>query len=298
MRRVKMIIYFLMFLLGTTGCAAAAIEESAIQEAEVSLPAETAVLSNPEPTAIAPEPTNTPLPPVAPVAEGDPCSIAGQQQQIDAAFATYQAARAVDRDAVSELGDWVDAIAAEIAVDCSPFPIETTDRAELADLLDKLMAGGYVVYVRHTNTDRSRGDEDVSFGMCDKQRVLSDQGRDEALFIRNAYQQLDLPVSLLISTQYCRTLETAVLAFGVPRVILRTDLYATLTNWLATEPEAGTNIFIVAHIGTIRDLVGLDDTFEEGDSLIYQPTGDGGFEFVGRIGLYDWPVLAELNEDR
>ena len=106
---------------------------------------------------------------------------------------------------------------------------------------------------------------------------------------------LDLPISRLISTQYCRTLETAVLAFGVPELILRTDLSNSLTDYLAAEPEAGTNVMIVAHIGTIRNAIGLDDTFEEGDSLVYRPDGNGGFDYIGRIGLYDWPILAQLN---
>jgi hypothetical protein len=258
-----------------------------------------------EPTnsTILPEPTNTPLPLIESAVEGDLCSVAGQQQQIDDAFAAYQARRTADVDVVTEnvvteLVDWVSDVSAQIATVCSQSLVDLTDPDELADLLDKLQSGGYVVYVRHTNTDRSRGDNDVSLGMCDQQRVLSEQGRNEALLIRNAYEQLDLPVSLLISTQYCRTLETAVLAFGVPRIILRTDLHATLTDWLATEPESGTNTFIVAHIGTIRDRVGLDDTFEEGDSLIYRPTDGGGFEYVGRIGLYDWSVLAALNKNR
>jgi len=298
MKRIKTSLLFIFIIgIGIVGCLA--VPEDVAEQGEI-IPAiaPSELEGTVGETAVSPEPTNTPLPVVEAVADGDPCSSVGQQQKIDAAFGNYQAARTADGDAVGELGDWIDELAVEIVVECNPFPVDTTDRAELADLLDELMAGGYVVYVRHTNTDRSRGDEDVSLGMCDRQRVLSKQGRDEALFIRNAYQRLDLPVSLLISTQYCRTLETAVLAFGVPRVILRTDLHATLPDWLATEPETGTNIFIVAHIGTIRDRVGLDDTFEEGDSLIYRPTGDGEFEFVGRIGLYDWPLLAEIKEGR
>ena len=154
-----------------------------------------------------------------------------------------------------------------------------------------------MIYVRHTHTDRSRGDDDVSFGMCDQQRVLSERGRDEARMIRQAYDQLNLPIGKLISTQYCRTLETAVLAFDVPLVTSRTDLSETLTDRLATEPDPGTNTMIVAHIGTIRNAIGLDDTFEEGDSLVYRPTGNGNFEYVGRIGLYDWPVMAQLSQN-
>ena len=115
--------------------------------------------------------------------------------------------------------------------------------------------------------------------------------------IRQAYDQLDLPISKLTSTQYCRTVETAVLAFDVPLVTSRNDLTDSLTERLGTEPEPGTNAMIVAHIGTIRGQIGLDDTFEEGDSLVYRPTGDGDFEYVGRIGLYDWPMLAQINNE-
>lgn len=172
--------------------------------------------------------------------------------------------------------------------------IQLSDRAVLADLLNNLQGGGYVLYVRHTHTDRSRGDEDVSLGQCDQQRILSERGRDEALMMREAYQQLNLPVDMVLSTQYCRTLETAVLAFGVPQFTSRAELTDSLTARLATVPPAGTNTIIVAHIGTIRNAIGLDDTFEEGDTLIYRPTGDGTFVFAGRIGLNDWPVLAEI----
>ena len=171
----------------------------------------------------------------------------------------------------------------------------TTDRDTLADLLSKLQGGGYVLYVRHTHTDRTRGDTDVSLGQCDQQRILSERGRNEALDIREAYQQIALPVDEIISTQYCRTLETAVLAFGVPKVISRRDLTATLLDVLATEPDAGNNTIVVAHIGTLRQTVGLDDVFDEGDTLIFRPNGDT-FDFTGRIGLHDWPVLADLSK--
>ena len=171
----------------------------------------------------------------------------------------------------------------------------TTDRETLADLLSKLQGGGYVLYVRHTHTDRSRGDTDVSLGQCDQQRILSERGREEALDIREAYKQIGLPVDEIISTQYCRTLETAVLAFGVPKVISRRDLTAILPEVLATEPAAGSNTIVVAHIGTLRDRVGLDDVFDEGDTLIFRPNGNA-FDFAGRIGLHDWPVLADLSK--
>lgn len=164
-------------------------------------------------------------------------------------------------------------------------------------VLDLLREGGYVVYVRHTHTDRSRGDTDLS--SCDTQRILSERGRDEARDIGAAYATLDLPVSRLISTEYCRTLETARLAFGEPEVITRTDLTDTLNAVLATQPEPETNTFIVAHIGTLNAstiTVGPDgdSLFEEGDSLIIRPLDDGTYEFVARIPLAYWGLMADI----
>ena len=280
-QRLKIGAYALLFMILLLGCGAA--------------PSEGASLVNEQPNAtIPPEPSNTPPPPTIPPVEGDPCSVAGQQQQIDAAYASYQANRTTEAPALPTLNEWVSITTAEIVATCANAVSPLSEPNHVADMLAKLQAGGYVIYVRHTHTDRSRGDTNVSFGECEQQRILSEQGREEALMIRNAYQQLDLPVSFLLSTQYCRTIETAVLAFGVPKVISRADLTATLPDWLATEPAPGTNSIIVAHIGTVRDRVGLDDTFEEGDSFVYRPTGSGEFEFFGRIGLYDWAQMAAL----
>ena len=243
---------------------------------------------------VEPEPTNTLLPPTPQIPIGERCSPEGKWSYIDDAYLEFSTSRSNDGDVIAGLTDWTTDMAAELTVACGPAAVETTDQDQLANLLGKLKSGGFVIYVRHTHTDRSRGDTDVSLGQCDQQRILSDRGRDEALFIRNAYQKLDLPVSRLVSTQYCRTLETAILAFGVPEVVLRSDLSDTLVDYLATAPEPGTNTIIVAHIGTIRNAIGLDDTFEEGDSLVYRPDGSGGFDYIGRIGLYDWPLLAKI----
>ncbi len=244
-----------------------------------------------ENTPIAPEPTNTPMA-VSTLAPN--CNRPGQHVLIDEAFERYQAERTNSADPVAQLRGWTGGVSAEIAANCRSDIFTTGARDELRNMLSELQNGGYIVYVRHTHTDRTRRDTDTSLGQCDQQRILSDQGREEALMIRYAYQRLNLPVSSLVSTQYCRTLETAVLAFGVPEVIQRRDLHATLTDRLAEQPAAGTNTLIVAHIGTLRDGVGLPDTFDEGDSLIYRPTGDGEFVYFGRIGLYDWPILAGL----
>src|SRR5688572_1490995 len=119
------------------------------------------------------------------------------------------------------------------------------------ELLSELRKGGYVIYFRHTSTDfsrddaRSRSDDD-----CENQRPLTDAGRAEARRIGAAFKELRIPVGSVLASARCRTMETAVLAFGRAekspdaRGGLAQDpnpqRYAGLHRLLSTPPQAGT----------------------------------------------------------
>lgn len=230
--------------------------------------------------------------------DSDTCDLDSVANQVEAAHDTY--ARDVRGDTTIEASlDSLDALydaLDNIYTACD----ETRYQAYLEEgttLLEELRAGGYIIYVRHTETDRTQSDTD--FSSCDTQRNLNEQGRMDAVAIGEAWAITDVPVSLLISTQLCRTRETAELAFGEPDMIVnRGDFEATdLAIMLTTIPEAGTNTIIVGHIGSIQRVTGIripqDSLFNEGDALIYRPTGDD-YELVGRIGLRNWFDLARI----
>jgi phosphohistidine phosphatase SixA len=232
--------------------------------------------------------------------ENGPCAVATIHAGIDAAIAQYELRRGADGsgEAAINSAELLQLAIDRVIEDCEA-QLEA-ERLELAkELLVDLRAGGYVLYVRHTHTDRSRGDTDLS--SCDTQRILSERGRDEARMIAGYWEGLEIPVSRLVSTEYCRTRETAELAFGDPEIIERSRLRATLENELATEPAPGTNTMIVAHIGTLEGatglVVGVDVTFNEGDTLVFEPLGDGQYAVYGYIGLDDWELLARAAEE-
>ncbi|MGB1288398.1 MAG: hypothetical protein ACPG7F_17825 [Aggregatilineales bacterium] len=169
------------------------------------------------------------------------------------------------------------------------------------ETLNWLQSGGYVLYTRHTHTDRSRGD--TSPEQCATQRILSDRGREEAAMIAPYFAMLDIPIDSIISTEYCRVRETAQLAFGdIDSTIPRADMAGRLPGLLSTAPPDGTNTLIVAHIGELSRVTPYNlggttigaDGFEEGDTLIFQPLDDGDYELVGRVDLEDWRSLALL----
>src|SRR5262245_60622721 len=82
-------------------------------------------------------------------------------------------------------------------------------------LLAELRKGGYVIYFRHTSTDFSRDDRlSKADDDCDHQRPLTDKGRAEAREIGAAFRDLKIPVERVLASPRCRTMETAMIAFG------------------------------------------------------------------------------------
>jgi len=84
-----------------------------------------------------------------------------------------------------------------------------------AQLLGRLREGGYVLYLRHTSTDFSQNDSRMtSFEDCTTQRNLTDKGRAEARALGEHVKRLKIPIGEVLASPFCRTMETARLAFG------------------------------------------------------------------------------------
>ena len=83
-----------------------------------------------------------------------------------------------------------------------------------AELVDALRDGGHVLYLRHAETPEDGTDQPGSIGDCSRQRLLTDAGRADARAIGEAVRALGVPVGAVLASPYCRTVETAELAFG------------------------------------------------------------------------------------
>ena len=105
----------------------------------------------------------------------------------------------------------VAALVAALAAD----PRRGRDRRAEPGSRPQLRAGGLVLVLRHAATDFSKPDQDpVVVGDCSTQRNLSAQGRADARAIGRGVRRLGLPSGRCCRAPYCRTLETARLAFG------------------------------------------------------------------------------------
>src|SRR5206468_1235478 len=78
-----------------------------------------------------------------------------------------------------------------------------------------LRDGGHVILLRHAATDRTFGDPPgFRLDDCSTQRNLIDEGRAQAKRLGAALRARAVPVGRVLSSQWCRCLETARLAFG------------------------------------------------------------------------------------
>jgi hypothetical protein len=168
-------------------------------------------------------------------------------------------------------------------------------------LVAELRKGGYVLYIRHTSTDFSRNDANMaSFEDCANQRPLTDKGRDEARAIAAHLKRLGIPIGRVYASPFCRTVETAMLAFGKaektqearggPVQANDPRRYDALKKLLAKTPAKGLNNVISSHGNPYFAVFG-PPYLAEGEISVVRPGRNAKFESIARIKLSDWETL-------
>jgi broad specificity phosphatase PhoE len=164
--------------------------------------------------------------------------------------------------------------------------------ADAEQLWRLLAGGGQVVLVRHAVTTPGLGDPPgMRLEDCATQRNLTDEGRAEARRLGAAFRARGIPVLRLLSSPWCRCLETARLAFGSPEVWTPLgNLFGRPENReeqvrrmreLVGERVGGGNLVLVSHGSTISALTGVNPGTAE--MVILTPRGAGSFTVVGTL---------------
>lgn len=197
-----------------------------------------------------------------------------------------------------------------LALSLSPAPLRAADATDKSNsppnvlsgraLVQALRGGGYVLYFRHGSTDLSTRDSDrTNLANCATQRSLSDEGRKQMADIGRSIKALGIRISVVRTSPYCRSIETARLAFG--SATLEPDLTNTviadeataarqaraLRALLALAPEAGSNAALSGHTGNLQEASGIWPS-PEGVAIVFKPDIQGGFQFVARVLPTDW----------
>jgi hypothetical protein len=171
-----------------------------------------------------------------------------------------------------------------------------------ATLVERLRAGGYVLYMRHASTDFSQDDRAMKgFDDCANQRNLTDRGREEARAVGEHFKRLRIPIGEVLASPFCRTMETARLALGRAEAThevrggpSRTEdprRYDGLRRLLSARPAPGTNRFISSHGNPFHAVAG-PPYLSEGEIAVVEPLGEMKFAVVSRVRLEDWASLV------
>jgi len=174
-------------------------------------------------------------------------------------------------------------------------PRAATAQPQQGMTADMLLEGGYVIFFRHALADVGSDAAMVNVEDCNTQRNMSEAGLRDARAIGQAFQTLGIPVGDVLSSEFCRALETARVAFGRAQLELalnfccadsrpmsQEERFAWLDRALATHPAEGANTILIGHgVGIMADLA-------QGEAAIYQPDGNGRFVRLARVLPAEW----------
>jgi phosphohistidine phosphatase SixA len=160
-------------------------------------------------------------------------------------------------------------------------------------LFAALKQGGYVIYLRHATSDAAQNDADpIKRDDCQTQRNLSEEGRVQAKAIGKAMSALGIAADKVLSSPYCRTIDTGKLAFGAAQAAdalyyseglspeAAAQALAELKRMLGAAPAAGKNTVLVGHTSNLKAAAGVWPR-SEGAAVVLQPKADGSFGVVG-----------------
>ena len=180
------------------------------------------------------------------------------------------------------------------------------DKLSGAQLLATLKAGGNVIFIRHAASEKDFADQvSAVMGDCSTQRTLSEAGWQQARAIGQAFDQLQIPVGEVYSSEYCRAWQTADLAFGhyqkTPDLNFEpaedysdeqiAAMRARMTPRLAAQPSDGVNTVLVGHDDPFEAATGI---YPEpmGVAFVVRPDGAGGFTIMADVAAEEWADLA------
>ena len=163
--------------------------------------------------------------------------------------------------------------------------------ADERDAWAALVNGNHVALVRHGSAPPGYGDPPgFKIDDCATQRNMDERGRVQARAVGEAFRQHGVPVDKILSSPWCRCLETArLMALGPVESVMavasseRSPERLVVLKQMVAEWRGPGTLVLVTHAFTVRALVGIMP--EQAETVVVRPKpGDQvGIDLVGRI---------------
>jgi len=159
-----------------------------------------------------------------------------------------------------------------------------------------LKQGGKVILLRHTHVDVQEGIGRLAPGNCAEEVNLSTSGVEQAKRIGEAFRAHGIAVGEVLTSPYCRCIDTGKLAFGRATAVrylmppgVVSDSQAKLNNESVLEEilkhHDSSNLVMITHDLNISNIV-LEPTIKMGEFFVLQPNG-ADFNVIGNIRMGD-----------
>ncbi len=159
-----------------------------------------------------------------------------------------------------------------------------------------------VIFLRHARTEPDQKDTDPSdVQECSRQRNLSAAGQEQAVAIGEEFRRRGIKVGEVVASPFCRTRDTAELAFGkvrwefglldigaITKGVASPQSVEALLKLLTTDPKGGSNSVVVGHLPTFQALTGIE--LREGEGAVVDPAAsrkEGKVVVLGRFYIGD-----------
>ncbi len=168
--------------------------------------------------------------------------------------------------------------------------------AENDRVWDALKQGGKVVLLRHTHVQIQEGIGRLVPGNCAEEVNLTSRGVDQAKRIGEAFRAHGVAVGEVLTSPYCRCLDTGRLAFGRATPVEYLKPPGVLSEAQAKSNEkrvvdeilrhrGPANLVMITHDLNIANIV-LEDTVPMGEFFVLQSNGRD-FNVVGKLLIDD-----------
>ncbi|MCY7388961.1 MAG: hypothetical protein LH481_13030 [Burkholderiales bacterium] len=187
--------------------------------------------------------------------------------------------------------------------------IDATKELKGAALLAALRKGGFNLYMRHAASNVGQDANLLQVPLwwenCAIQRNIADVGREQARKVGAAVRELKIPVSQVVTAQFCRTRDTGH-AMDLGPIEITEDLNHQIGQragfdvnvarfkQLAELPLKGTNRILVSHThGSPRPQERIMGGMQEAEIVVFQPDNKGSSEPIARIPVAEWDSLLK-----
>ena len=82
-----------------------------------------------------------------------------------------------------------------------------------SEILENLQKGGNLIFIRHAYAPGGGDPDNFDINNCLTQRNLNSSGRLQSKKIGNFFKENKIPIDLVISSEWCRCIDTAKYAF-------------------------------------------------------------------------------------